>query len=661
MKHFYILVLVCAILLPFHSVSQVTNPNQGENYFIIHSSGNVVGEGADSKSVIQTYTGGGSQSLQFIPDGTGYYSIKIAGQQKYMALQGDWNTYFENNNSTDNSKYAIEQVSPTYITLRCKANNLYLGTDNITNNSSIFSDKSGTVSNHYWYISQTYILPPEEMIEYNINPSYTYDKAFEGWGVSLCWWANMCGRWDDDKIDEIVDWLVSPEGLNYNIFRYNIGGGDDPLHRNCDPGHMASGKGIRAEMEGFKDGTNSLYNWSRDAAQRKIMLKIKEKRPDAIFEAFSNSAPYYMTYSGCVAGHTSSTSDNLRPEYYEEFANYLVDVCKHYRDEYDIEFRTLEPFNEPVSDYWRANGGQEGCHFSRSAQVNFMQVLHPILQASGLNTVISTADETSVAKTIETFKAYSSANIQHLIGQWNSHSYTDASTNLAKANARALATDMNKTLWMSELGMRGDGISGNLQLAQRLMHDIRYMRAEAWVDWQYVEENNNQWCTVQGDFEAQTYGRVKNYYVRQQLSRYLKIGSKFLYAPNEQMLAALNSTEDTLVVVVMNNTTSAVHYKMLLAEFSSVSNTISCTRTSENEDNATAYDFGLNDTTLTITLPRRSITTLVIPVQVEHVALELKTDIPYAILTRSANLSIIIFEIAACLNFFLIYFRIARS
>ena len=57
------------------------------------------------------------------------------------------------------------------------------------------------------------------------------------------------------------------------------------------------------------------------------MLKIKEKRPDAIFEAFSNSCPYYMTYSGCCAGHTDASADNLKPEYYEAFAHYLVDVC----------------------------------------------------------------------------------------------------------------------------------------------------------------------------------------------------------------------------------------------------------------------------------------------------------------------------------------------
>ena len=42
-------------------------------------------------------------------------------------------------------------------------------------------------------------------------------------------------------------------------------------------------------------------------------------------------------------GQRRSRKDNLKPEYYEEFAHYLVDVCKHYKEEYGIEFRTLDP------------------------------------------------------------------------------------------------------------------------------------------------------------------------------------------------------------------------------------------------------------------------------------------------------------------------------
>ena len=118
------------------------------------------------------------------------------------------------------------------------------------------------------------------------------------------------GNWDKARVDSIVDWITSPDQLNMNIFRYNIGGGDDPLHTD---GHMVKGKGKRDEMEGFKAGADVPYNWAADQAQRTIMLKIKQKRPDAVFEAFSNSPPYWMTYSGCSAGNADPLKDNLKP------------------------------------------------------------------------------------------------------------------------------------------------------------------------------------------------------------------------------------------------------------------------------------------------------------------------------------------------------------
>ena len=53
-----------------------------------------------------------------------------------------------------------------------------------------------------------------------VDPSQRYQKL-EGWGSSLCWWAAQVGNWDEEKVDEIVDLITSPDKLNMNIFRYN--------------------------------------------------------------------------------------------------------------------------------------------------------------------------------------------------------------------------------------------------------------------------------------------------------------------------------------------------------------------------------------------------------------------------------------------------------
>ena len=433
-------------------------------------------------------------------------------------------------------------------------------------------------------------------------------QHWDGWGVSLCWWAGQCGKWNEEKVDEIIDWMVSPDGLNYSHFRYNIGGGDDPENRNCDLHHMGKGKGLRAEMEGFKDFTGDRYHWERDSAQRRIMLKIREKRPDAVFEAFSNSCPYYMTYSGCVGGNKDGGKDNLKPEYYEEFAHYLVDVCKHYKEAYGIEFKTLEPFNESATNYWYQNGSQEGCHFDYSSQIAFLRVLAPILQASGLSTIISASDETSVEHSIRAFRAYQEAGVLSLVGQWNTHTYQG--DNRQRMRLSSLVHEANLPFWMSETGSGGRGIEGNLKLAQRLFDDVRYLKPEAWFDWQYMEEWGDQWCLINGSFRRQFYQKVKNYYIRQHCSRFIKHGYDILYTDCPQTLAATNASRDTLILVLLNEGDETTHnIQIQNSKFKKAK----VYRTSATENLAEIKDgFTLKNHNLSIVLPKQSITTLVI-------------------------------------------------
>lgn len=49
---------------------------------------------------------------------------------------------------------------------------------------------------------------------------------FEGWGTSLCWWANRIG-YSETLTSEAARLFFSDEGLDMNIGRYNVGGGDD--------------------------------------------------------------------------------------------------------------------------------------------------------------------------------------------------------------------------------------------------------------------------------------------------------------------------------------------------------------------------------------------------------------------------------------------------
>lgn len=445
-------------------------------------------------------------------------------------------------------------------------------------------------------------------------------QTVKGWGVSLCWWAKEVGVWPEEDMDQLVDWLVSPEHLNYNVFRYNIPGGDDPQHRNCKHEHMKGRKGLRAEMDGFKEYEDSPYNWEADSAQIKIMKKIIARchyyGKEAIIEAFANTPPYWMTVSGCCSGAADPNDTNLKPDYYGAFAQYLIDVCQHFKEEEGIEFYSLEPFNEAYTNYWYCGGQQEGCGFYPKDQVVFVKEhLAPLLKKSGLKTILAVSDETSEKKSLDALESYL-ADTESLdaLQQWNTHTYWystkegEKTRNENRMELRDKIKGLGKALWMSETGQGGKGIDGNLNLSQTLFDDVRYLQPEVWCDWQYVD-SGDQWCLITCSGNADKYfppfKRNKNFFVRSQVSKYIKSGYSILTTSQDNVLAATDAENSALVVCVLNKEDKAIEYKLNIEEADNLKLLNATITDSEHDNNG----FDCPDITK-ITMPARSIVTL---------------------------------------------------
>ncbi len=246
-------------------------------------------------------------------------------------------------------------------------------------------------------------------------------------------------------------------------------------------------------------------------------------------------------------------------------------MCKHYKDEHGIEFKTLEPFNESTSNYWYYLGSQEGCHFEPETQMKIIRLLYPRLQASGLNTVIAASDETNIAAFINVLKAYTAAgDILSKVGQLNTHTYSG--TNDERVEARNLVKTSGKPFWQSETGPggwreRASGLYNNLLLIRKLFNDMNLMQPQAWLDWQLMEENNDIWCLIRCNFKTQEYDIVKNYYVRMQITRFFKQGYSLIDLGSEPVMAAVNPGKTELVIAVNNITENEMPVKMDLSSF----------------------------------------------------------------------------------------------
>ncbi|WP_421894613.1 RICIN domain-containing protein [Marinoscillum sp.] len=444
-----------------------------------------------------------------------------------------------------------------------------------------------------------------------VNPDVRY-QTIDGWGTSLSWWANIVGTWPDSVIQAVSEDLTDTDELNMNVFRYNIHGGDDPaVHSGTNANHFRWDSG---EITSYKTSSGSSYTWTANAAQRKVLQKLLQLRSGSILEAISYTPPYWMTVSGCSAGGVGG-AENLSAAMVDDYADFLTDIVKYYHDSLGITFGTVSGLNEPGSNHWSFGGSQEGCAIGQERQREVIAELYSQLQSKGMLAYcgVSAADEYSIDYTASTLQNYlHTDNLFDKLLQINTHSYAGSKRSAVSeaAHSRGLK------LWQSEsgpLGVGSTGIENHLVMAQRIMLDLNRMHTTAWVDWQAVS-TDYRWGFYTLDTTTQALTKQKSYYVRKQMSKYIKAGYQIIFTGDDNVVAALNPAKTELVMVAINNTTSSNAISCDLSGFTSVGSSAQTIRTSASENAATLSNTSITSSTLSYTAPAYSITTFVVGV-----------------------------------------------
>jgi hypothetical protein len=291
-------------------------------------------------------------------------------------------------------------------------------------------------------------------------------------------------------------------------------------------------------------------------------------------------------------------------------------VCKHYKEEYGIEFKTLEPFNESTSAYWNYMGSQEGCHFEPETQMKIIRLLYSKLKNSNLKTVISAADETNLASSIRVLNKYMQAgDILDKMGQFNTHSYNG--TNKERQDLKELVAQTGKDFWQSESGPMGlprkaSGLENNLLLAQKMFDDLRLMQPQAWLDWQLMEEHNDVWGLVRCNFKAENYNLLKNLYVRMQITRFIKQAYTIIETNHETVLAAKSPDDSVILIAVLNSDDVSKDYKIGLRGINVTLVISDVYRTTSNENCESIQTNKMEDDAILYAAPAFSLTTFAV-------------------------------------------------
>ncbi|ANC32950.1 RICIN domain-containing protein [Isoptericola dokdonensis] len=484
------------------------------------------------------------------------------------------------------------------------------------------------------------------------DPSYA-GEPFEGWGTSLVWFANATGDYPDEIRERLADMVFGDEGLNLNIARYNVGGGNAP----DVPDYLRAGGAVDGWWSAPEGTTRTDVDWwdpanpdhwdpDADATQRWWVDRIKDEVTH--WETFSNSPPWFMTVSGYVSGGFDANADQLKTDSIDDFADYLVGVTERLEDAHGIDVDTVDPFNEPNTNYWGTQlgadgnptgGRQEGAHMGPGLQQQVIPALADALEGSSTDAVISAMDETNPGTFARNWNSYPDA-VRDQVSQLNVHTYGTGQ----RTTVRDIAKGEDKPLWMSEVGGNWSStgqdfetMESGLGSAQHIVDDLRELEPSAWVFWQPVEDYANMapggesadgmnWgeiqipfdCTAEDTLETCPIYTNTKYWATQNFTHHITPGDRLVGVDDANSTAAVTADGTGATVVHVNAATTDRAVTLDLAGFADVAPgaTVTPVVTSTDgylvEGEPVAVTDGEDGPAATLVVPAESVTTFVV-------------------------------------------------
>ncbi|WP_020640728.1 RICIN domain-containing protein [Amycolatopsis balhimycina] len=446
--------------------------------------------------------------------------------------------------------------------------------------------------------------PAEAATAVTVKPDPTYrQQSFDGWGASLAWMAEATGGYPDAVRNKLADLVFGPDGLNLNIARFNIGGGnalDVPAYLRpgaAVPGWWKAPAGTtRADKDWWTPGNPAEFDPKADPNQRWWLDKIKNRVTK--WEAFSNSPPYFQTTSGYVSGGLNATDEQLRADKIGDFTAYLTQAVRTLERAHGIKFSSVNPMNEPNTNYWKTTlgadgnptgGRQEGAHIGPSVQAQLIPAMADALKAAGSRAIVSAPDETNPDIFAADWAGWS-PDARAAAGRLNVHTYGTGN----RPVPRDLAKGAAKPLWMSEVGGswldRQDftDMDPGLGMAKQITDDLRLLEPSAWVSWQPIEDYNNMkpggesaagmnWGEIQVPFDCPKNATLATCQIKtntkfntmRNFTHYIKPGDRLVGVDDTASTAAMRG-EDLTTVVHTNPGTDAQDVTLDLSGFRNV-------------------------------------------------------------------------------------------
>lgn len=238
-------------------------------------------------------------------------------------------------------------------------------------------------------------------VDVKIDVNKTY-QTMHSFGASDAWSCQFVGKnWPEEKKEQIAQWFFSkdfdengnPKGIGLSMWRFNLGAGS------TEQGDSSKISNHWRRAESFFNQDYLGYDWQKQAGQQWFLKKATDYGVENLL-LFVNSPPVQYTLNGKAFADKGLMRLNLKPEYIDDFARYMVDVAEHFNAN-KIPVNYISPVNEPQ---WGWDGGdQEGSPATNKEVLEVTRALSSKLADSRLDCKVSLA-ESGVLMFISDFK-----------------------------------------------------------------------------------------------------------------------------------------------------------------------------------------------------------------------------------------------------------------
>jgi glucuronoarabinoxylan endo-1,4-beta-xylanase len=380
------------------------------------------------------------------------------------------------------------------------------------------------------------------------------------------------------------------DGVGLNLIRLEI----NPFTKS-DPN-------VRNVLQATINPAPGVWDFDTDYHQRWFADQALDRNPDIRFAGSVWSPPAWMKDNGSemYGGH-------LKPEYYDEFAEYLLNWAKKYKEDYGYDVDWLSIQNEPEASMDYASAVYTAAELS-----SVVSTVYDALKTDGIPMQLGAPEGGHLGSTSKLLGQMDPAAVQKLdyIG---THFYSWDTYDAYNYDLRSY----DKPLFMMEFSLpipNDSTITGGLAVADQINAALE-QGYSSYLYWLYVTRpatspNSLREGLVNLHADG-TYSINKRLYTMGQFSRFIQPGDRKVPADSGNsyvtVTAAKNAATNKAALVAANSTTEPITVTISGLTASSVA----VYRTSGTENIASLGNFATGGGSFTYTLAPQSVTTFV--------------------------------------------------